>query len=44
MGNALSRARYMTTGSFIIKFGTQLYGMLTSPNMKDIADAVRPTH
>ncbi|GJF00202.1 hypothetical protein PsYK624_164820 [Phanerochaete sordida] len=39
MGNEVSRARYMALGSFAINFSTQTYGMLTSPNMKDIADA-----
>ncbi|KAJ3558152.1 hypothetical protein NM688_g1091 [Phlebia brevispora] len=39
MGNELSNARYMAVGSFVVNFGTQLYGMLTKPNMKDIADA-----
>jgi len=39
MGNQVSRARYLTVGSFLVNFGVQNYGMLTSPNMKDIADA-----
>lgn len=40
MGNEVSRARYLTLGSFLINFGVQSYGMLTSPNMKDVAEAV----
>ncbi|KZT02241.1 uncharacterized protein LAESUDRAFT_662326 [Laetiporus sulphureus 93-53] len=39
MGNDMSRARYLTLSSFLINFGVQSYGMLTSPNMKDVADA-----
>ncbi|KAF7792511.1 hypothetical protein EIP86_003552 [Pleurotus ostreatoroseus] len=39
MGNGLSNARYATLGSFLVNFGTQIYGMATKPNMKDIADA-----
>ena len=41
MGNDISRARYLTLGSFIVNFATQNYGMFIKPNMKDIADAVR---
>lgn len=41
MGNSISRAQYMALGSFGVNFGTQIYGMLVKPNMKDIADAVR---
>jgi len=37
MGNQVSRAQYLTIGSFLVNFSTQLYGMLTSPNMKDVA-------
>lgn len=40
MGNKISRAKYLTLGSFIINFATQNYGMFIKPNMKDIADAV----
>lgn len=40
MGNGLSNARYMALGSFIVNFGTQVYGMITTPNMKDVANAV----
>ncbi|PSS02344.1 hypothetical protein PHLCEN_2v4037 [Hermanssonia centrifuga] len=39
MGNEVSTARYMAVGSFLVNFGTQTYGMLIKPNMKDIADA-----
>ncbi|KZT72852.1 hypothetical protein DAEQUDRAFT_663287 [Daedalea quercina L-15889] len=38
MGNHVSRAQYLTLGSFAVNFSTQLYGMLTSPNMKEVAD------
>lgn len=34
----LLRARVLVLGSWAINFGCQLYGMLTKPNMKDIAD------
>ena len=44
MGNGLSNARYATLGSFLVNFGTQIYGMATKPNMKDIADAVSTTN
>jgi hypothetical protein len=37
----LKRARAFALGSWAINFGCQLYGMLTTPNMKDIADDVR---
>jgi hypothetical protein len=43
MGNGISSARYLAVGSFVVNFGTQVYGMLTSPTMKDVADAVRRT-
>ncbi|KAF9819998.1 hypothetical protein IEO21_01660 [Rhodonia placenta] len=39
MGNQASHARYLALGSFVVNFGVQSYGMLTSPNMKDVADA-----
>ncbi|PCH34173.1 hypothetical protein WOLCODRAFT_94949 [Wolfiporia cocos MD-104 SS10] len=39
MGNSLSNTRYMTLGSFLVNFGVQTYGMLASPNMKDVAEA-----
>lgn len=39
MGNEVSRARSLAVGSFAINFATQTYGMLTSPNMKEVADA-----
>lgn len=47
MGNDISRAQILTIGSFAVNFSTQLYGMLTSPNMKEVADRVsshRPAH
>ncbi|EIN12898.1 hypothetical protein PUNSTDRAFT_97851 [Punctularia strigosozonata HHB-11173 SS5] len=36
--NRLNRARAMTLGSWVINFACQMYGMLTSPNMKEVAD------
>ena len=41
MGNEISRAQYMTVGAFVVNVSVQTYGMMTKPNMKDIADAVR---
>lgn len=35
----LVRARILALGSFLINFSCQLYGSLSTPNMKDIADA-----
>lgn len=44
MGNNLSlnQARAITTASFVVNFATQVYGMVTKPDMKQVADAVRP--
>ncbi|KAI0070329.1 hypothetical protein K474DRAFT_1693846 [Panus rudis PR-1116 ss-1] len=39
MGNEVSRAGYMALGSFAINFATQTYGMVSSPNMKEVANA-----
>ncbi|KAI0652724.1 hypothetical protein C8Q79DRAFT_1061887 [Trametes meyenii] len=39
MGNEVSRARALTVSSFLVNFAVQTYGMVTTPNMKDIADA-----
>jgi len=39
MGIDHSTARYLAPASFIIDFAAQQYGMLSSPNMKDIHDA-----
>ncbi|KAH7916923.1 hypothetical protein BV22DRAFT_1027227 [Leucogyrophana mollusca] len=39
MNPQLLRARILTLGSFTINFACQLYGMLSSPNMKEVADA-----
>ncbi|KAI0706267.1 hypothetical protein C8T65DRAFT_577336 [Cerioporus squamosus] len=39
MGNEVSRARMLTVGSFLVNFGVQTYGMITTPNMKDVAEA-----
>ncbi|KAH8119760.1 hypothetical protein DFH11DRAFT_5998 [Phellopilus nigrolimitatus] len=38
MGNDLSTARMIAPGAFAINFGAQLYGMLSTPNMKQVAD------
>ncbi|KAK4683506.1 hypothetical protein P7C73_g6745, partial [Tremellales sp. Uapishka_1] len=38
MGVSLSTARVIAPLSFVIDFGAQLYGMNSSPNMKDIHD------
>ncbi len=40
MGNEVSRARMLTVSSLLVNFGVQTYGMITTPNMKDIAEAV----
>jgi len=39
MGVTLSTARWMAPASFAIDFAAQQYGMLASPNMKDVHDA-----
>ncbi|KAI0638375.1 hypothetical protein C8Q77DRAFT_1048118 [Trametes polyzona] len=39
MGNEVSRARVLTVSSFLTNFAVQTYGMVTTPNMKDIAEA-----
>lgn len=39
MGVSLSTARWMAPASFLIDFAAQNYGMLSSPNMKDVHDA-----
>jgi len=39
MGVSISTARYLAPASFIFDFAAQQYGMLSSPNMKDIHDA-----
>ncbi|KAI5367874.1 hypothetical protein Slin15195_G030080 [Septoria linicola] len=38
MGVDLSTARYLAPASFLYDFAAQQYGMLSSPNMKDIHD------
>jgi hypothetical protein len=38
MGISLSTAQYLAPLSFAVDFGAQLYGMLSSPNMKQIHD------
>ncbi|WVR09497.1 hypothetical protein IAU60_006565 [Kwoniella sp. DSM 27419] len=38
MGVSLSTARVIAPLSFAVDFGCQLYGMMSSPNMKDIHD------
>lgn len=39
MGITLSTARWMAPASFVVDFAAQQYGMLASPNMKDVHDA-----
>lgn len=39
MGVSLSTARWLAPASFLIDFAAQNYGMLSSPNMKDVHDA-----
>ncbi|OSD01174.1 hypothetical protein PYCCODRAFT_1445880 [Trametes coccinea BRFM310] len=39
MGNEVSRARGLTVASFLTNFAVQSYGMITTPNMKDVAEA-----
>lgn len=39
MGMAHSTARWVAPASFAIDFAAQQYGMLSSPNMKDVHDA-----
>ena len=38
MGVSLSTARWLAPASFLIDFAAQQYGMLSTPNMKDIHD------
>lgn len=40
MGNGVSAARYITLGSYVVNFSTQIYGMVASPNMKEVANGV----
>lgn len=39
MGISQSTARYLAPASFVVDFAAQQYGMLSTPNMKDIHDA-----
>ncbi|KAI9752118.1 MAG: hypothetical protein M4579_005756 [Chaenotheca gracillima] len=39
MGISYSTARWLAPASFVIDFAAQQYGMLSTPNMKDIHDA-----
>jgi hypothetical protein len=39
MGVSLSTARWLAPLSFAVDFAAQNYGMLSSPNMKDVHDA-----
>jgi hypothetical protein len=39
MGMTHSTARYVAPASFLIDFAAQQYGMLSTPNMKDVHDA-----
>lgn len=41
MGVQLSTARIIAPSAFLVNFGAQLYGMFSSPNMKEIADKVK---
>lgn len=38
MGISYSKARYLAPASFLFDFAAQQYGMLSSPNMKDVHD------
>ena len=40
MGNDLSTARLAATGAFVVNFGAQIYGIVSKPSMKDVADKV----
>lgn len=40
MGNDLSTARMAAAGAFATNFGAQIYGIVSKPSMKDIADKV----
>lgn len=40
MGNDISTARSLAPSAFAINLAAQLYGMFSSPNMKEIADKV----
>ena len=39
MGITVSTAKWLAPTSFIFDFACQTYGMLSTPNMKDINDA-----
>ena len=39
MGISISAARYLAPSAFLVDFAAQLYGLLSSPNMKDVHDA-----
>lgn len=39
MGISYSTARWLAPASFLVDFAAQNYGMLSTPNMKDIHDA-----
>ncbi|KAF9630496.1 hypothetical protein BFW01_g1058 [Lasiodiplodia theobromae] len=39
MGTPYSKARWIAPASFVFDFAAQQYGMLSSPNMKDVHDA-----
>ncbi|KAI1789425.1 hypothetical protein LXA43DRAFT_974267 [Ganoderma leucocontextum] len=38
MASDVSRARVLTVSSFLVNFAAQTFGMITTPNMKDVAD------
>lgn len=40
MGNDLSTARVAAPAAFIINLGAQIYGLVSDPNMKQVADNV----
>jgi hypothetical protein len=40
MSTSVSTARVLAPTAFAVNFAAQLYGMLSSPNMKEIADRV----
>lgn len=40
MGNNLSAARIAAPAAFVINLGAQIYGLVSDPNMKQVADRV----
>ena len=39
----MNQGRALAVGSFVINFAIQTYGMLSKPNVKEVADAVCPS-